>query len=218
MNAVAARALVVSGLLLPAVVLQGSLASHRPSRSAIHESSLPENVDGWTSRPVPLTQEELSMLRSPAASQRLYTDSVSGAQVQVLLLQVGNTQNAHDPKICMRGSGYQLERSVIREVDWANASGRPSAVSIAEFRNGASRITLVSWMQTASDTVADMSAGLKWEGIRRALRGLPTRGIAVRIVCLPSAADGSPTALEVGAGLWRRIDGGLHIEQLARRL
>lgn len=218
MNGVAVRALVVAGLLLPAVVLQGRLGSHHPPRVAVLEGSLPETVDGWTSRPVPLTEEELSMLRSPAACQRVYSDPSSGARVQVLLLQVGNTQNAHDPKICMRGSGYLLERSVVRTVDWANESGRPSPVNIAEFRNGESRVTLVSWMQTASDTIADMSAGLKWEGIRRALRGMPTRGVAVRIVCLPSTVDGSATTLEAGAKLWRRIDGSLHIEQLARSL
>lgn len=217
MNPVAVRALIVAALLLPAVALQGS-RSRGPERTAIGPTSLPETVGAWSSEAVPLTDEELSMLQSPAACQRVYSDPSTGARVQVLLLQVGNTQNAHDPKICMRGSGYRLVRSYDRRVDWANRTGRPSAVNVAEFANGQSRITLFSWMQTATDTVADMSAGLKWEGIRRALRGLPTNGIAVRLVCLPSASGGSETAPEAAIGLWRSIDGSLDLARLARSL
>ncbi|MFN3682723.1 MAG: exosortase C-terminal domain/associated protein EpsI [Fimbriimonadaceae bacterium] len=217
MNPVAMRALLVAALLLPAVAMQAG-RSRGSDRTVVGPTSLPEAVGAWSSEPAPLTEEELSMLQSPAACQRVYTDPRSGARVQVLLLQVRNTQNAHDPKICMRGSGYRLVRSRDERVDWANRTGRPSAVNVAEFSNGQNRITLVSWMQTATDTVADMSAGLKWEGIRRALRGQPTNGIAVRLVCLPSASGGSETAPEAAIGLWRSIDGSLDLARLARSL
>ncbi len=217
MNAVAVRALIVAALLLPAVALQGS-RSRGPGRVVVRPNTLPETVGAWTSEEVPLTAEELSMLQSPAACQRIYTDPRTGSRVQVLLLQVGNTQNAHDPKICMRGSGYRLVRSYDRRVDWANRTGKPAAVNVAEFSNGDQRIELFSWMQTATNTVADMSVGLKWEGIRRALLGQPTNGIAVRIVCLPSSSGDSEAATRAAIELWRSIDGFLDLARLARSL
>jgi len=100
------RYVLVLALLLPAVLLKAHLGfGGGKGPVVVTESTLPDKPAGWGSDIQALTDEELSMLQSPAAAQRIYRNSM-GEVVQVLLLQVDNTQNAHDPRICMNGSGY----------------------------------------------------------------------------------------------------------------
>lgn len=208
------RYVVVLALLLPAVALKaiGSFGGDPPV--VVKEQSLPDQA-GWSAETRRLTDEESSMLQSPAWSQKIYTNYTTGDRVQVLLLQVNNTQNAHDPTFCMTGDGYDMARSEETEATWVGRSQKPYRVSRSLFTKAGLDVTMFYWIQTPTGTIPDMSAGFKFGGLMRALRGESTKGVAVRVICLPRGT-GEPTPSEVGAKLWRSLNESVDIEQMVR--
>jgi EpsI family protein len=210
------RYVVVLALLMPAVLLRANLGlGTSKGPVVISETTLPPSAGDWHGSNVPLTDDELSLLQSPAAAQKVYVNGATGDVVQVLLLQVDNTQNAHDPRICMRGSGYELTSLNEEDATWVGKSERPYRVSRAVFSKEGLNITMFYWVQTPSGTIADMSAGFKWAGVVRALRGLSTKGVAVRVICLPANAQRRiPTAPGVAGRLWRELNESVDIERL----
>lgn len=200
------RALLAAALMVPTALVSGLVARREfATKVVVSEATLPERIGDWQSESVPLTDSEKSMLDSPAASQRVYWDR-DGNRVQVMVLQVNNTQNAHDPKLCMSGSGYALNGEQALPCPWAQGpEGYP--VSLAKFQKGDSRVTMYYWLQTQTGSVADMSAGLKMEGIKRALMGSSVRGIAIRVIALPHvSAPAEPTDPKIAEGLWGTIE------------
>ncbi len=210
------RAVAACVVLLPAgfVALETALADAKTP--TIVEGTLPEVVGEWTGDSAPLTDRELSILHAPAASQRLYR-APGGDTVQVLLVQVDNTQNAHDPRLCMDGQGYVETQSSEEPATWS-AAGPRNAVSHSVFtRDGRDR-DMYYWMATPSGNVANMSMGLKMEGLKRALRGEPTKGIAVRLLTHPNAYDPSQTTSpERARALWSQIRTQIGFEGLLSR-
>lgn len=207
------RVLLACLVMLPpgTLALRAALADGRPPR--MQENTLPEVVGEWTGEEVPLTDRELSILQSPVASQRMYT-APGGDTVQVLLVQVDNTQNAHDPRLCMDGSGY-TETSTSEEAAPWSWSGPRNAVSHSVFsRDGRAR-EMDYWLATPRGNVPNMSAGLKFEGLKRALRGEPTQGIAVRLLTHPNAFDPSVMTPPARArALWEKIRAAIGFESL----
>lgn len=194
-------------LVLPAIGV--AFATARGSLSGkvvVHESTLPTIVGDWQSKSEPLTDTELNVLHSPAASQRMYGNPKTGDMVQVLLIQVENTQNAHDPRLCMAGSGYEEVSTTEERADWAAGDPKRDRVSHSVFANGQESLHMYYWMATPRGTIANMSSGLKLEGMLRALKGEPTKGIAVRILGRPNFIDPSKTPSEqVIKTLWKQI-------------
>jgi EpsI family protein len=208
------RYVVLGLLLLPAVYLKAheGLWGGEP-KIVVFASTLPGQVGAWEGESMPLTEDEESLLQSPASAQKVYSNALTRERVQVLLLQVNNTQNAHDPKICMRGSGYDLESEKEVVAPWVGKSGKPYPVTRAVFRKGQLTITMYYWIQTSTGTIADMSTGLKWAGVVRAFGGQSTKGVAVRVVCLPFA-DNLPTRPEAGEQLWKDLNQSIDLEKL----
>ncbi len=208
------RYVIVGLLLLPAVFLGAATGfGFGEAKVVVFSSSLPAEVGRWQGIDLALKEDELSMLQSPSSSQKVYTDMTNGERVQVLLLQVNNTQNAHDPKICMRGSGYDLVSEEEIEAPWVGNAGRSYKITRAVFKRDSSEVTMFYWIQTSSGTIADMSSGLKLTGIVRAMKGQATRGVAVRIVCLPVGGQVA-TPAESGERLWSELNRSLDIERL----
>jgi EpsI family protein len=174
--------------------------------------TLPAKIGDWTGEDVPLTQAELSMLESPASSQRVYTDT-SGDRVQVLVLQVNNTQNAHDPKLCMMGSGYKTTEDKVVPAPWSQ-KGQGDQVSRAVFHKNTEDLTMYYWLQTPGGTIADMSGEFKLKGILRALTGSTIRGIAVRVISMPNANNGQMTDPTVAVSLWNSLANQIHFQKL----
>jgi EpsI family protein len=195
-----------------AVLSSLALKHQLSNRIVVNPSSLPQ-VSGWTSQDVPLTQAELSMLDSPASSQKIYTDE-AGDTVQILVLQVNDTQNAHDPKLCMVGSGYANPEDRIVKAPWSDGGKQTQQVSRALFTKDQSTVTMYYWLQTPSGTIADLSAGFKWEGIKRALTGSAIRGIAVRVIALPNGHTDQATDPKVAEDLWKTISAQVHFDRL----
>ncbi len=219
MNEISRRALVAAALLVPTAVVSGMAASRESrTRTVVADATLPATVGPWESEEVKLTDSERSMLDSPAASQRVYRNPATGDVVQILLLQVNNTQNAHDPRLCMAGSGYRDNEDRVIPSPWT-ASGRGYPVSRTEFEKGDSKVTMYYWLQTPDGSVADMSSGMKWEGIRRALTGSTVKGVAVRVIALPHTGDlSTPTNPAVAEALWRTISEQVRVDGLIARM
>jgi len=213
------RAVVVLCMLLPALAYQ-YYENYKQStaKSVISSESLPEFIGDWTGRNVELTEDEKQILHTPAASQRIYVNAKTGDAVQILLVQINNTQNAHDPRFCMTGAGYRIANQKEIDVNWANSSGLTNRITSVLFEKETNRVYMYYWLQTPDDVVADMSSGFKLEGIKRALRGQSTRGIAVRVICLTNQQTGDVTTEQAGIDLWREIDGRLDILQLAKEI
>lgn len=200
------RAALATILLVPTAVVSGLAArGDFNTKVVVTASTLPQSIEGWDGQDVPLTDSEKSMLDSPAASQRVYRD-LTGNQVQVLVLQVNHTQNAHDPKLCMSGSGYsQIEDKAV-SCPWGDG-GTSYPVSRAEFKKADSLVTMYYWLQTPEGSVADMSTGLKMEGLKRALTGSTMHGLAIRVIALPNSRDASvPTDPKIAERLWHDIE------------
>jgi hypothetical protein len=213
------RSLVVLAILIPALSYQTFLKVRTQSlKDMIFVDSLPSTLGNWQSTSVELSEDEKSMLKSPSVSQRIYFNSQTGDRVQILLLQVSNTQNAHDPRFCMTGSGYGIDSENRIQVDWANKSHTPSEISRADFRKEEEKVAMFFWLQTPDGTIADMSAGFKLEGIKRALKGESTKGVAIRVICLTRQSSVEATPVEAAIGLWRQIDDTLDVEHLAKEM
>lgn len=209
------RAFLVALLFLPAAIVSSmSVVRDLGAKTVIKEDTLPEVVGEWSGELSPLNDAELSMLHSPAASQRIYLNRLTGEQVQVLVLQVNNTQNAHDPRLCMAGSGFRLASEAIEPSPWKTAEGGYD-VSRASFEKEGTGITMYYWMRTASGSVPNMSVGLKLEGLKQALRFQPVRGIAVRVISLPNRFEptksGDPAA---ASKLWQEIEQQIRLKGL----
>lgn len=203
----------VAAALIPVGVMAYTLAGMKGKR-VISEATLPSTFSAWTSRSEPLTDAELNVLQSPAASQRVYTNSVTGDTVQVLLIQVENTQSAHDPRLCMNGTGFEEVETSEEAAPWAG--GR---ISHSVFQDQEESLDMFYWMSTSKGTVANMSVGLKWEGFVRALRGEPTQGIAVRLIGRPNlyrpTESASPVAIQ---GLWTSLRAKTDFDRLLKGL
>lgn len=215
-HSLTARTVAACLVLLPAgfVAFQTTLADSKAP--IVAEGTLPAVVGEWTGNLAPLTDRELSILHSPAASQRIYR-APGGDTVQVLLVQVDNTQNAHDPRLCMDGEGYTETSSEEESATWS-AAGPRNTVSHSVFtKNGHGR-DMYYWMATPRGNVANMSLGLKMEGLKRALRGEPTKGIAVRLLAHPNAYDpAQTTSPERVRQLWSQIRTQIRFEELLSR-
>lgn len=211
------RLALIALLVFPAMVLAFRSMS-LSSNVVVQTDTLPERIGPWTGRLEPLTDTELNILHSPAASQRIYTNESTGDRVQVLIIQVENTQNAHDPRLCMSGSGYAESSTQEEPAPWAEAKSRNNLVSHSVFSNQGEALDMYYWMSTRQGTVPNMSVGLKLEGIMRALRGEPTQGIAVRVLGRPNAYDGSkstsPAALKE---LWKQLSSAINFDDLIQK-
>lgn len=218
-STVATRAAVLLCLLLPALAFQYYESVRQSTAKAVIDTwSLPEFIGDWTGRSVELTEDEKQMLHTPAASQRIYINSKTGDAVQILLVQINNTQNAHDPRFCMTGVGYRIADQREIDVNWANTTGALSRVTSVLFEKETNRVYMYYWLQTPDEVIADMSSGFKMEGVKRALRGQATRGIAVRVICLTNQRTGDVTPKQAGIDLWRAIDDRLDILKLAKEI
>jgi EpsI family protein len=215
----ASRVLIAAAILVPSAVVS-LMAENREfhSKVVVTEATLPDKVGTWDSQSVPLTDSERSMLDSPAASQRVYNNAATGDQVQIMVLQVNNTQNAHDPKLCMAGSGFTLDSEKVQMCPWASGSAA-YPISWADFEKGDAHITMYYWLQTAGGSIANMSGGLKLEGLRKALMGSTVKGVAVRVIALPNRLQQSaPTDPKVAAALWETIAKRIQFDKLVARL
>ncbi len=218
-SSIVSRAVVLMCLLVPALAFQ-YYESFKQSNSkvVIDPSSLPQYIGDWSGESVELTEDEKEILHTPSASQRVYTNSKTGETVQILLVQINNTQNAHDPRFCMTGAGYGISDQHEEDVDWANTSKAANRVTSVFFEKETRQVSMFYWLQTPDDVIADMSSGFKLEGVKRALKGQSTRGIAVRLICLPNQMTGEVTPAETGISLWRKIDDKLDILKLSKEM
>jgi EpsI family protein len=211
------RLIIVLAVVTPLAAMNlhtRALASRIPV--VIETHVLPPAIGDWIGNEIPLTDQELSALQSPSASQRVYVNQRTGDVIQVLLIQVNNTQNAHDPKLCMAGSGFGLASLEEPVSPWVGA-GDGARVSHALFAREGVQVDMFYWLQTASGTIADMSSGFKIEGIRRALRGEPTKGVAVRLISLPKSGV-EPSDPSKAIELWREISAATNMKSLLERL
>lgn len=215
-KSLAFRTVAACAVLFPAgfVALQTAIADSHAA--LITENTLPETVGAWNGVSIPLTDRELSILHAPSASQRMYS-APNGDTVQVLLVQVDNTQNAHDPRLCMDGSGYTETASTEEPGPWSLAGDRNEVSHSVFSRDGQDR-DMYYWMATPRGNVANMSIGLKMEGLKRALRGEPTKGIAIRVLTSPNAFDPTRmTSPERARALWAEIRTKIRFEEMLSR-
>lgn len=218
-SSISLRAVVLLALLVPALAYQYfENYNQSNSKTVIDTESLPEFIGDWSGESVELTEDEKEILHTPSASQRVYVNGKTGETVQILLVQINNTQNAHDPRFCMTGAGYGISNQHETDVDWANTSKASNRVTSVLFEKETRQVSMFYWLQTPDDIVADMSSGFKLEGVKRALQGQSTRGIAVRLICLPNHMTGKVTPEQAGIELWRKIDDKLDILKLAKEI
>jgi hypothetical protein len=215
---VSGRLLIVGLLIAPAIF--ASIATARNSFSGkilIDDRTLPETAGAWSGPLEPITDTEKNVLHSPAATQRIYTNWETGDRIQVLLIQVENTQNAHDPRLCMSGSGFEETKSTVEPAPWADRHKR-NEFSHSVFSKEGQDLHMYYWMSTSAGTIANMSSGLKLEGMLRAVRGEPTKGIAVRLLGLPNLYGRRASAEpEVLKKLWQEVRTTIKFDELVER-
>ncbi len=216
MNAVVKRLALIALLCLPMAVYSALSLRHDSVRKVVVKSdTLPAKIGNWTSEEIPLTEAELSMLDAPASCQRIYHDP-EGDRVQILVLQVNDSQNAHDPKLCMSGSGYKNPEDKVVTAPWAKP-GEDTKVSRAVFTKDQKNVTMYYWVQTSNGTITGMSGEFKIAAILRALTGSTFRGIAVRVIGLESES-GNVTDPEVAVRLWTSISKEARLDRLVAEL
>jgi len=217
MSALIKRLCLVVLLCLPMAVYSGMALRHELARRTVVKSdTLPSKIGNWNSDELPLTDADLSMLDSPAACQRVYYDS-AGHRVQILLLQVNDSQNAHDPKLCMAGSGYLPASDEVIQAPWKKPE-QDSKISRAVFsKDNQQSVTMYYWLQTPTGNIPDMSGGFKIAAIVKALSGSSLHGIAVRVIGLANDA-GVVTDPQTAAGLWAAISQQVDFDKLVSEL
>lgn len=212
------RIAIVGLLIAPAVYATVATArANFSGKSLIAETTLPERIGTWTGSLEPLTDTEKNILHTPAASQRIYVDQVTGNVAQILIIQIENTQNAHDPRLCMAGSGYVETSSKEEAAPWVGPGPR-NLVSHSVFSKEGENLHMYYWMSTKNGTIANMSTGLKLEGMWRAISGEPTKGFAIRVLGRPNRFNESESpAPEVLQKLWRQISERIRLEDLVKQ-
>ena len=110
----------VCGLLL----MMGALAANRllPTGEAMRLARLdanafPRRAGEWRNvSDLPLPAYVPSKLPTASVIDRVYTDS-RGEAVELALVSATNTDDAHDPELCLRGWGWTLETPQLRALD-----------------------------------------------------------------------------------------------------
>jgi EpsI family protein len=200
-------------MLIPAaatsVVVGKAGAAHH---AVIDSHSLPATVGSWTSEARPLTNEEEATLENPPSCQRIYVGP-EGQVVQVLLLQMSKSQNVHDPKLCMYGDGYRLDRDQAIPAPWSAGSGEQ--VRQAIFTKGSIGASMTYWVQTPDGASANIGASLRASTFLGMLAGKGMEGIAVRVTSI--GKSGIQTAADATA-LWKGLATEMNFSELARSL
>jgi EpsI family protein len=114
-------------------------------------ASIPPRIGGWSqSASVSIPQDALDMLGPDDYVARLYQDSHSPT-VAELFVAYYKTQlrakNAHDPKVCLPGAGWNPTESHVEQVAVPGSRGR-IPVNYYQVSKDADREVVLYWFQT----------------------------------------------------------------------
>jgi len=114
-------------------------------------SSIPPKMEGWSqTSSVSVTPEALDMLGPDDYLARLYQDSRSRT-VAELFVAYYKTQlrakNAHDPKVCLPGAGWNPTESRVEQITVPGAN-RSIPVNYYQISKNSDREVVLYWFQT----------------------------------------------------------------------
>jgi len=114
-------------------------------------SSIPSQVDGWSQMSsVSIAPEALDMLGPDDYVARLYRDPQSATVAEVFVAYYKTQlreKNAHDPKVCLPGAGWNPTDSRVEQVP-IPGSNRGIPVNYYEITKNTNREVVLYWFQT----------------------------------------------------------------------
>ena len=158
------------------------IKNYRPETAvSVDAGSFPMEKDGWTAKPMLLSDNVLELLRPDAIFSALYTET-GGAQIDLFWSYFSgeNTEGGvHSPRNCMPGSGWQIVRSEDRQIVFEDRTIPASRLWI---KYGEYTKVVDYWYITQhGETANDYS--LKLYQMLSALSFQPTDVAFVRLIC-----------------------------------
>jgi EpsI family protein len=165
-------------------------------------ADFPAQFDAWLLvREESIDPDALAMLGPDDSMVRIYNDKDSAAQAELFVAyyrtQLG-TKNAHDPKVCLPGAGWNPIESHLSQVPIPGSAGT-FPVNYYRIKKGDAEAVVLYWFQT-SQGVYTFEQQLRAHRVLDAIRLNRTDMALVRIVVPVTArgldaADASATQL-----------------------
>ncbi|MBL8227502.1 MAG: EpsI family protein [Bryobacterales bacterium] len=158
------------------------------------------------SRDSVLDPDAYEMLSPDDVLNRQYFDPASGANVQLFLAYYKTqlrAKNAHDPKVCLPGSGWNPQSSKVIEVQLDSKGGVPASLNHYVVSKGDQQIVVLYWFQTHKRAVA-LEQTLRFYRMVDTVRDNRTDMALVRIVT-PVANGDVNGATERGLAFAREL-------------
>ncbi len=140
---VSSAIMTVSFLFLAANRNQGPVPDHLSLRS------FPDNVDGWTGTPVPMSKKERSILNADDVASILYTKKSGDSGIFFFSAYYQHQtpeKNIHSPKNCLPSSGWLMEDNAVISVPLKDG-GTPEQINRVVIEKGLSKQVVLYWYQ-----------------------------------------------------------------------
>ncbi|MFO0808506.1 MAG: EpsI family protein [Gemmataceae bacterium] len=125
-------------------------------REVVRLEELPQHLDGWTSREIPIDPMVAEMLKCDELLYRVYTNRV-GQDVHVYVMfwaTPASTAHMHHPDICWPYRGFQPVEKHVRPVPYSGGSAS-IPISVRMYARGNERQMVFYWSQNANVLMPD---------------------------------------------------------------
>jgi EpsI family protein len=171
------------------VAAEWSLHEYLPAPPPL--STLPTKIGLWhADGDRTVDREALDMLSPDDIVDRLYSADASASGVDLLVVYYKSqhrAKEAHDPKVCLPGSGWIPVEST--RVQIPTQENNPAIfANHYVIQKGASRATVIYWFQTVNGTVAEME-GLRLSKLFHSIRSNRSDMALVRVIVVQDPLD-----------------------------
>jgi len=177
---------VVLLLLATAIVLHSRGDSDRvPPTEPL--SNIPQTIDGWASRDIPIGDDVLAILGKGDFLNRVYLNdsSTPSSKLPPIGLFIGyfptqrTGQAIHSPQHCLPGAGWTFDSH--KYVDITAGDGKPYRVGEYVISNGGDKQFVIYWYQAHGRSIANEYAAKAYM-IADAIRFNRTDGALIRVI------------------------------------
>lgn len=191
MKAPVGNALLLAGLLATGLAAWGLRLTSGLAVDTTPLASVPQEVDGWLGRDVPVEDQVAEMLRADFNVQRSYRHS-HGSTIWVYVGYYGTRRGGraeHTPPMCYRASGYRVAESQV--LDLQDARGFRAQEMLVE-DEGERRLVLY-WFRSRERTGILGEFGQMIDRLRNRMTTGRADGALVRVSA--SVEDGNADAV-----------------------
>lgn len=145
-------------------------------------SQVPDRIEGWTGRDLPISQDTLDVLGAGDFLSRIYEQEGQPTPIGLLIGYFPTQRTGvtiHSPKNCLPGAGWVFESS--QYVDLNDANGKVHRVGEYIIANAGNRQFVIYWYQAHGRSVANEYLA-KIYMVTDAMRLNRTDGALVRVI------------------------------------